>query len=716
PTPIPPIISPLQHPHPTTSLPTYLPTSIPHIPTHLPHPPTHPPTHLPTTPTYPPTNLPHRSTHLPTSPLFSLSSERHSIPPYHFTFPFLCNLRPSPATLFSLVKVALCGLSLAIPTQYYIQPSPSVSKPNYQIAELPKPKPGFKYNKQFQGQGKTADASVTNAPKVITTSSGTWKIVETPKPKPAINLNRNYKAGVLQNVLVSTPSKTVLDNAGKKWKVSTLSEVAAKKLRSGTKKSQEEQMVFPKHKEDNVRMVLVRKTPINKQQKTITVSAPTLPLLMTIPFGHTSTVTPKVDGPPQINRVISAQTTHTSKPSEPQRPQLVTLLTPTTQRPLAPSVFTSITQSPRTPSVLTPSAQSPRTPSVLTPITQHSQSAAVLTPTTQRQQTATRLSSPASRPRPTSAPIFQTKQTTTRLSPASRPRPTSAPLFQTKQTATRLSSPASRPQPTSAPIFQTKQTTTRLSPASRPRPTSAPLFQTKQTATRLSPASRPRPTSAPNFQTKQTATRQSPASRPRPTSAPIFQTKQTTTRLSPASRPRPTSAPIRTATQSKRTQAVRTRPQQQQQQQQAVRTRQEGGEFTCQGKDYGYYGDVTSGCKVYYVCNPIEMGNGIIRYFKYRFQCGPGLTWDDKNQACVSSTTMTCKLGNTDLNNPVCHSSTQFFLHFSYLKLSASKDGVHSLHRGTGPPLYLAPLPPASLPQILEPIWQGDLRPKENRR
>ncbi|KAK4313566.1 hypothetical protein Pmani_015098 [Petrolisthes manimaculis] len=506
----------------------------------------------------------------------------------------------------AFVLLALCGLSLAIPTQYYIQPSPSVSKPHYRIAELPKPKPGFKYNKQFQGEGKSADASLTNAPRVITTSSGTWKIVESPKPKPAIYLNKNFKTGVLQNVLVSTPSKTVQDNAGKKWKVSTLSEVvAAKKLSSGAKKSQEEQMVFPKPEEDdNVRMVLVRKTPINKQQSTITVSGPTLPLLMTIPFGHTSTVTPKVDGPPQTNRVTSAQTsTHTSKPSVPQRPQLVTLLTPTTtQRPLTPSVFTPITQSPRI-----PSAQSPRIPSVLTPTTLHSQSAAVLTPTAQRQQTVTRLSPPASRPQPTKAPLFQTKQTPTRLS-----IPTSAPTFQTKQTPTRLSIP------TSAPTFQTKQTPTRLSPASRPRPTSAPTFQTKQTTTRLSPASRPRPTSA-----------------------PTFQTKQTPTRLSPASRPRPTSAPLRTATQPKRTQAVRTRPQQQQQQPQ--RTRQEGGEFTCEGKDYGYYGDVKSGCKVYYVCNPIQMGSGIIRYFKYRFQCGSGLTWDDTHQACVSSTTLTCK-------------------------------------------------------------------------
>ncbi|KAK4313565.1 hypothetical protein Pmani_015097 [Petrolisthes manimaculis] len=72
--------------------------------------------------------------------------------------------------------------------------------------------------------------------------------------------------------------------------------------------------------------------------------------------------------------------------------------------------------------------------------------------------------------------------------------------------------------------------------------------------------------------------------------------------------------------------------------------------------------------------------------------------------------------GSSHHTSPVCHSTTQFFLHFSYLKLSASKDGVHSLHRGTGPALYLAPLPPALLPQILESIWQGDLRPKENRR
>jgi len=57
--------------------------------------------------------------------------------------------------------------------------------------------------------------------------------------------------------------------------------------------------------------------------------------------------------------------------------------------------------------------------------------------------------------------------------------------------------------------------------------------------------------------------------------------------------------------------------------------------FTCEGRNYGYYADVATGCQVFHVCEPIlnELGE-TIEMAQYSFFCG--------NQTVFSQESLTC--------------------------------------------------------------------------
>ncbi|XP_042226607.1 uncharacterized protein LOC121869350 [Homarus americanus] len=73
-------------------------------------------------------------------------------------------------------------------------------------------------------------------------------------------------------------------------------------------------------------------------------------------------------------------------------------------------------------------------------------------------------------------------------------------------------------------------------------------------------------------------------------------------------------------------------------QEQTVQTEQLQPGFSCQGQEYGYYADVESDCQGYHICNPVNFGGGLIQYYKYSFECSPGMKWVQHQQACISST------------------------------------------------------------------------------
>jgi len=62
-------------------------------------------------------------------------------------------------------------------------------------------------------------------------------------------------------------------------------------------------------------------------------------------------------------------------------------------------------------------------------------------------------------------------------------------------------------------------------------------------------------------------------------------------------------------------------------------------EFTCQGRDYGYYGDVANDCKMYHICVPPAS--------QYTFFCNNGTVFDQKVMNCVRDEDAT-PCGNTE--------------------------------------------------------------------
>ncbi|XP_064095591.1 uncharacterized protein LOC135207681, partial [Macrobrachium nipponense] len=66
---------------------------------------------------------------------------------------------------------------------------------------------------------------------------------------------------------------------------------------------------------------------------------------------------------------------------------------------------------------------------------------------------------------------------------------------------------------------------------------------------------------------------------------------------------------------------------------------EQGGRFSCDGKEFGYYSDVESNCQQYHVCNPVNFGNGHVKYYKYSFSCSDAMRWDPIKRVCASLST-----------------------------------------------------------------------------
>lgn len=50
-------------------------------------------------------------------------------------------------------------------------------------------------------------------------------------------------------------------------------------------------------------------------------------------------------------------------------------------------------------------------------------------------------------------------------------------------------------------------------------------------------------------------------------------------------------------------------------------------DFTCEGKNYGYYADLGNNCQIYHICVPPNQ--------QYTFFCNNGTQFDQKAMTCV---------------------------------------------------------------------------------
>lgn len=75
--------------------------------------------------------------------------------------------------------------------------------------------------------------------------------------------------------------------------------------------------------------------------------------------------------------------------------------------------------------------------------------------------------------------------------------------------------------------------------------------------------------------------------------------------------------------------------------------------FDCQGREYGYYGDVDNNCQVFHICYPIEDAEGLVaETAKWSFVCGNGTLWNQADLVCDHAENVDCSI-TTDLYNQV---------------------------------------------------------------
>ncbi|XP_071543559.1 uncharacterized protein [Panulirus ornatus] len=169
----------------------------------------------------------------------------------------------------------------------------SLLKPDYKIiTELPKPKPGFYLNKQFQQKkaATTSRANIDAREKVFETKVGTLKLFEPRKPKPGYYLNRQFqkKTQITKEEVKKTPRK-IVDDSGRYWTVAELPEPEAGYYLN---KQFQRRRVFPVQdssvKSDaKVQVFLLTST----EAPLVKVPHTTLPLVTESPainFGHTA--------------------------------------------------------------------------------------------------------------------------------------------------------------------------------------------------------------------------------------------------------------------------------------------------------------------------------------------------------------------------------------------------------------------------------------------
>lgn len=57
--------------------------------------------------------------------------------------------------------------------------------------------------------------------------------------------------------------------------------------------------------------------------------------------------------------------------------------------------------------------------------------------------------------------------------------------------------------------------------------------------------------------------------------------------------------------------------------------------FTCEGRPYGYYADVANDCKIFHICQPLEISSINTFYTRYSFFCGEETRFDQSKLSCL---------------------------------------------------------------------------------
>ena len=58
--------------------------------------------------------------------------------------------------------------------------------------------------------------------------------------------------------------------------------------------------------------------------------------------------------------------------------------------------------------------------------------------------------------------------------------------------------------------------------------------------------------------------------------------------------------------------------------------------FSCDNRNYGYYGDVVNNCQIFHVCVPVKSNDGesIVQTLQYSFACNNGTLFDQMTLTC----------------------------------------------------------------------------------
>lgn len=56
--------------------------------------------------------------------------------------------------------------------------------------------------------------------------------------------------------------------------------------------------------------------------------------------------------------------------------------------------------------------------------------------------------------------------------------------------------------------------------------------------------------------------------------------------------------------------------------------------FTCQGRGYGYYADISNNCQIFHVCVPDVLADGQLQTRTYSFLCGNQTIFDQSQLTC----------------------------------------------------------------------------------
>ncbi|CAG0888986.1 unnamed protein product [Cyprideis torosa] len=57
--------------------------------------------------------------------------------------------------------------------------------------------------------------------------------------------------------------------------------------------------------------------------------------------------------------------------------------------------------------------------------------------------------------------------------------------------------------------------------------------------------------------------------------------------------------------------------------------------FSCEGRNYGYYADVSMDCRLFHICHPMVFPDGVSQTFQYSFFCGNTTQFDQSKLTCV---------------------------------------------------------------------------------